>query len=323
MRFLPALGAALLFLAAPAAAAPPPRLERLLAEGEALTRAADGTCSTPLVDALLSAERSDDTYVRAAGALGLCREVQGKWADAHQLVSRALEGAPAETTPAGKAARWVALRAALQRLDNRVARALVTWEDGAELYVDGRPAGGPSGRVLAVDPGRRLFEARRGGKTIAAEEREARAGDLPVVHLRTVKTTAAPSQATVNSAPISGSQTAATSPFAPALTPRGVAVGITYGAGAVALVSGVVAGVLEAQRSALAASLPKDACTGPAQPERCAELRLAFDQRTGARNVALVASGLALAAGGTAIALHFTVDKVAPASAGLMVSRSW
>lgn len=76
-------------------AAPSP-LDALLTTGEALTRGGD---------------------------VGLCREVLGRCADAHRLVARVLEGAPPETTPAGKAPRWVALRSALRRLDERVARA--------------------------------------------------------------------------------------------------------------------------------------------------------------------------------------------------------
>lgn len=313
----------------PAAAAPPTRQERLaglLAEGERLTRAADPGCAVPLEAAALAAEESDDAYARALAALGLCREVQGRYADAHRLVSRALESAPPETTPAGRAPRWTALRAALRRLDDRIARVLVVWDDGAQLYLDGKEMGGESGRVLAVDPGHRLFEARRAGKTVVAKQIEARAGDLPAVHLR------APSPPEASAAkvgPIASPGVASPpmsrpSPLVPSLSPRGIAVGVTYAAGAVGLAAGVAAGLLEAQRAALASGLARDACALPASASRCAELRLAFDQRTAARNVALVAAGIAVAAAGTAIVLHFTVPEPAsPASAGISIRGAW
>jgi hypothetical protein len=308
----------LLLLTAPAAAAPT-RLDALLARGETLTRAADPACAVPLETAALAAEHSDADYARALAALGLCREVQQRFADAHGLVSRALEGAPAETTPAGKTTRWTTLRAALRRLDERVARVLVTWDDGA-LFVDGKPVGGVSGRVMAVDPGRRTFEVRKGGKTIAAQEVEARAGDLPAVHLRAPQPTA-PQRLTptirLDIVPPKSS------PLIPSLTPRGIAVGAAYAAGAVAVVSGIVAGVLEAQRVSLRSGLAPDACPTPDASARCAELRQVFEQSRGARNVALVAAGVAVAAGGVAVGLHFKADKVAPVNAGITIDGSW
>ena len=307
----------LLLLSAPAAAAP--RLDALLAQGEALTRAADATCSTPLEAAALAAEKSDDDYARALGALGLCREVQGRYGEAHGLVSRALESAPAETTPAGRAPRWTTLRAALRRLDDRVARVLVTWPEGAELYVDGRSAGGVSGRVLAVTPGRRLFEARRDGKAVAAQEVEARAGDLPAVKLQSAPPGS--SFSTSNEVPKQEPALPKPSPFAPALSPRGVSVSIAYGAAGVALVSGIVAGVLEAQRVSLASGLSSGACAPPVTASRCEALRLAFDQRTGARNVALVAGGIAVAAGGVAVVLWATGER--KATAGVVIGGAW
>ncbi len=308
-RLLPAL--ALLLLAVPAAAAPPSPLESLLASGEALTRAADPACSKPLERALFAAEKDDADYARASGALGLCREVQGKFADAHRLVARALEAAPAETTPAGKTPRWTALRSALRRLDERVARVLVTVEPkAAEVFVDGKSIGTADGKVLAVDPGVHVFEAREGGRTIAAAQVTARAGDLPAVHLKAsppspVETSPKAAEKKVSPpAPSPG-----VSPLLPNASARGVAVGVAYGAGAVGAVAGTLA---------------PGACAGPEKPGRCGELQLAFDQRTAARNVALVAGGLAVAAGGTAIVLHVTSPgPVAPASAGLMVSGSW
>lgn len=314
----------LLLLATPAAAAPS-RVDTLLARGEALTRAADSSCAEPLEAAALAAERDDDAYARALAALGLCREVQGRFAAAHQLVSRALEGAPAETTPAGRAPRWTTLRTALRRLDDRVARVLVTWEDGAELYVDGKAAGGVSGRVLAVDPGRRLFEARRGGKTVAAAEVEARAGDLPKVELRAQEILSDHK----NPSPQAPSTTATSSPgtwsspLVPSLSPRGVAVGTAYAAALVGVGAGIAAGILEAQRVSLRAGLAPDACPVPDASPRCAELRQAFEQRTGARNAALVAAGIAVAAGGVAVVLHVTGEKGAPASAGLTIGGRW
>lgn len=318
----------------PAAAAPPTRQERLaalLAEGERLTRAADPGCAVPLEAAALAAEESDDAYARALAALGLCREVQGRYADAHRLVSRALESAPPETTPAGRAPRWTALRAALRRLDDRIARVLVVWDDGAQLYLDGKEMGGESGRVLAVDPGHRLFEARRGSKTIAAKEIEARAGDLPAVYLRAPSPPPEPPEPSAGKAGpvaapavVSPPPMSRPSPFVPSLSPRGIAVGVTYAAGAVGLAAGVAAGFLEAQRAALASGLARDACAPPATASRCAELRLAFDQRTAARNVALAAAGIAVAAAGTAIVLHFTVPEPAsPASAGIVIRGAW
>jgi len=93
----------------------------------------------------------------------------------------------------------------------------------------------------------------------------------------------------------------------------------------VALVAGVVAGVLEAHRGGLASNIPSGACAGPEKSAPCAELQRAFDQRTAARNVALVAGGLGLAAGGTAIVLHFAIPavQVTPAGASLTVGGWW
>lgn len=293
----------LLLLAAPAMAAEPCDAERTAA---------------------MRAEADEAAYTAVVGAWGLCEEKAGHFAAAHGLVSRALEGAPAETTPAGRAPRWTTLRTALRRLDDRVARVLVTWDAG-DLYVDGRPAGGVSGRILAVDPGRRLFEARRGGKVVAAHEIEARAGDLPAVKLEELPSSqqSPDSAARVpktpeKPAPLLSSQ----SPLAPALTPRGVAVGTAYAAGAVAVVAGVVAGALEVQRSALRAGLAPDACPTPDASPRCAELRQVFEQSRGARNVALVAVGLAVAAGGVAVVVHIA-GRDAPRAAMVTVGGTW
>lgn len=308
-------------VALPAAAAPPPpsRLDRLLAEGAALTAQGSAACAAPLEAALLAADdvqHGADDYARALGALGLCREVGGRYGEAHRLVSRALEGAPAETTAAGRAPRWTSLRAALRRLDDRVARVMVMFD--GDLWIDGKAVAAVSGAVLAVDPGRRLFEQR--GKAPGAKEVEARAGDLPTVDLRTQGTFSPqkdPSPPVVKAvAPV-----VTTSPFAPALSPRGVAVTVAYTGLGVAAVSGVVAGVLEAQRSALASRLAPGACVDRTAPG-CAELRLAFEQRTGARNVALVAGGVGLAASGVAVGLYFAGDR-APAVGVITVGGRW
>lgn len=323
-----------LLLAAPAVAAPPAppapdALEALLSSGEALTRAGDPGCAKPLEKALFAAEKDDAAYARATAALGLCREVQGRYGNAHQLVARALEAAPAETTPAGKAPRWVVLRSALRRLDERVARVLVSTEPkSVEVFMDGASMGAADGKVLAVDPGVHVFEAREGGRTVAAEQITARAGDLPAVSLRAPPS--APARAATSSPAASSTSSSlppppSRSPLVPEASPRGVAVGIAYGAGGVALVSGIVAGALEAQRSALASGLAPGACAGSEKSARCSDLDLAFHQRTAARNVALVAGGLALAAGGTALVLHLTLPavQVTATSASFSVGGSW
>ena len=118
-------------------------------------------------DLAMRAEGSDDAYARAVGAWGLCAEKAGSFGEAHRLVSRALEAAPPGTSTAPP---WPALRAALRRLDDRVARVLVTFD--GDLWVDGHAVVAVSGAVLAVDPGRHLFEQR--GKVHAAKEVEAR-----------------------------------------------------------------------------------------------------------------------------------------------------
>lgn len=300
MHLLLALAA--LLLAAPAAAAEPCDAERTAA---------------------MRAEADEAAYTAALGPWGLCEEKAGHFATAHGLVARALEGAPAETTPAGRAPRWTTLRTALRRLDDRVARVLVTWTDG-DLYVDGRPAGGVSGRILAVDPGRRTFEARRGGVKLAEQVIEVRAGDLPTVDLRSpsLQSLLAPAESSAKPAEKPAPLPSLQSPFAPSLSPRGVAVGTAYGAGLVALTAGIVAGVLEAQRVSLRAGLAPDACPVPDASPRCAELRQVYEQRTGARNAALVALGVAVAAGGVAVGLHFTGDRAR--SAGVVtVGGSW
>ena len=317
MRLLPLF---LLLLAAPAAAAPDP-----LATGEALTRAGDAACGKPLERALFASERDDAAYQRALAALGLCREVQGRYADAHGLVARALEAAPAETTPAGKAARWALLRAALRRLDERVARVLVTAPAG-DVWLDGHSIGAADGKVLAVDPGVHVFEAREGGRTVAAAQITARAGDLPAVALKATSRPAEPTEKTrplvLEQRPETAPSRPAVSPLIPGPSPRGVAVGVAYGAGGVALVSGIVASVLEAQRGAIASTLAPGACANGGPP-RCSDLRGAFAGRTAARNVALVAGGVALAAGGVAVVLHFTGGSVAKGSASVMVGGQW
>ena len=319
MRLLPLF---LLLLAAPAAAAPDP-----LATGEALTRAGDAACGKPLERALFASERDDAAYQRALVALGLCREVQGRFGEAHGLVARALEAAPAETTPAGKAARWALLRAALRRLDERVARVLVTVEPkGAEVLLDGRSIGTADGKVLAVDPGVHVFEAREAGRTVAAAQITARAGDLPAVALKASLAAPVPAletrQTVLEQGPKAAPSAPGKSPLIPGPSPRGVAVGVAYSATGVALVSGIVAGVLEAQRGAIASTLDLDACAAGGPP-RCSDLRGAFAGRTAARNVALVAGGVALAAGGVAVVLHFTASPVAKGSVGVMVGGQW
>ncbi len=262
-----------------------------------------------LRDLAMRAESSDAAYALAIGQWGLCAEKDSHHAEAHRLVSRALEASPPETTPAGKAAPWPALRAALRRLDDRVARVLVTFD--GDLFVDGHAVVAVSGAVLAVDPGRHLFEQR--GKVHAAKEVEARAGDLPTVDLRDSRprgATAIPSPTTplpVVSRP---------SPFAPALTPRGIAVGLTYGALGVSLAAGIAAGILETQRAAAAAGSPLDACLHGG--DDCAKIRLAFDQSRGARNVAIGAGVVAVLAGGVAVTLHLTGSK-----ADVAVGGSW
>ena len=307
------------FLAAlPASAAS--RLDTLLARGAALTAAGNVACAAPLEAAALAAESSDAAYARALGALGLCREVQGRFGDAHRLVSRALEAAPAETTVDGKRAPWPALRAALRRLDDRVARVLVMFD--GDLWIDGHAVVAVSGAVLAVDPGKRLFEARVKGKTVAAGEVEARAGDLPKVDLRgetAPKIHREPGNPLVPG--ISTTPATPPSPFAPGLSPRGVAVSVAYAGLSVALVSGVVAGVLEAQRAALASRLSPSACVDRTAPG-CAELRLAFEQRTGARNVALVGAAVAVLGTGVAVGLYFKADR-APSAAVVTVGGRW
>jgi hypothetical protein len=113
------------------------------------------------------------------------------------------------------------------------------------------------------------------------------------------------------------------SPLVPSLTPRGVAVGTAYAAGVIALVSGVAAGILEAQRISLRAGLASDACPRPDASTRCAELRQVFEQSRGARNVALVAAAVAVGAGGVAVTLHLTTGRDAPSTAGLQIGGAW
>ena len=312
-----------LLLALPATASP--RLDALLARGGALTAQGSAACAEPLESAAFAAEPSDADYARAVGALGLCREVQGRFGEAHRLVSRALEAAPAETTADGKRAPWPGLRVALRRLDDRVARVLVTFD--GDLFVDGKPMVAVSGAVLAVDPGRRLFEARAKGRTIAAREVEARAGDLPTVDLRSL---AAPIPAEKTS-PIGAGDTPKpppsaapkSSPFAPALSPRGVSITIAYVGLGTAVLAGVVAGVLEAQRGSLASGLAPDACPRPDASPRCAELAQVYQQRTGARNAALVAGGVGIAAAGVAVGVYFGVEQKVPTGASLTVGGSF
>ena len=265
--------------------------------------------------AAMRAESSDAAYALAIGAWGLCAEKAGTYGEAHRLVSRALEGAPPGTSPA---APWPALRAALRRLDDRVARVLVTFD--GDLWIDGHAVVAVSGAVLAVDPGRHVFEAR--GKGHVAKEVEARAGDLPTVDLRGSgprDATAIPSQ-TATAAPVSSP--GVSSPFAPALTPRGVVVSVAYASLGVAVASGIAALVLEGGRSTLASGLAPDACPTPDASTRCAELAQVFQQRTAARNVAIVAGAVGLAGVGVAVGLYFAGER-APSSGVITVGGLW
>ena len=312
-----------LLLAAPAAAAD--RLAPLLAEGEQLVKKGDAGCAVPLESAVLAADDVQHTnldYARALGALGLCREVQGHFGAAHRLVSRALEAAPPETTREGKAAPWKAFREARARLDDRVARALVTWPSGAELYVDGEVVAGVSGAVLAVDPGRRLFEARKDGKTIAAQHIEARAGDLPTVSLQSPPSPLSTATSSPRTSSTALPSQSLPSPFAPALSPRGVAVTTAYVGLGTALISGVVAGILEAQRASAAAGNAPNACAIDPTSATCAKVRLAFEQSRGARNVALVAGGAGVLAAGVGVGLWFGLEQKAPV-VGATWSGTW
>lgn len=317
-----------LLLAAPAVAAdhapPPDRLTSLLADGEQLVRKGDAGCAIPLERATLAADdlqHTDADYARALGALGLCREVQGRFGAAHRLVSRALEAAPPETTTAGRAAPWKVLHEALRRLDDRVARALVTWPDDADLYVDGEVVVGVPGAVLAVDPGRRLFEARQGGKTLAAQHVEVRAGDLPRVDLRIVAPGEKSSKQAVSARTPPGFPPGP-SPFAPALSPHGVAVTVAYVGLATGIVSGIVAGVLEAQRASAAAGNASNTCAVDPTSATCAKVKLAFEQSRGARNVAIVAGSIGVTAAGVGVGLYFAGER-APATGMITVSGQW
>ena len=269
---------------------------------------------------------------RALAAEALCHEVRAEYGQAYNTLSRALEFAPPQTSPAGAAAPWPKLRADLLRIEGRVARVLVTFPDGASLWVDGRPVAGVSGRVLAIDPGRRLFEARgRDGATVAAAEVDARAGDVPAVHLAApLQSLSQPSSTAISSPrttpePLPSQPLSTPHPLAPALSPRGAAVTVAYVGLGTALVAGVVAGVLEAQRSALRSGLAPDACPTPDASTRCAELRQVYQQSRGARDAALVAGGIGLAAAGVGLGVWLGLERgrSAPASAGLTIGGAW
>jgi len=265
-------------------------------------------------DLAMRAEGSDAAYALAVGAWGLCAEKDARFGEAHRLVSRALETAPPETTAAGKALPWPSLRAALRRLDDRVARVLVTFD--GDLWIDGHSTGAVSGAVLALDPGRHVFEQR--GKAHGAKEVEARAGDLPTVDLRRPAPGSEPTKQAVF-VPLTPHP--APGLFAPALTPRGVSITVAYAGLGVSVVSGIVAGVLEAQRGSLASGLAPDACPTPDASARCAELAQVYQQRTGARNVALVGAGVALVGTGVAVGLWLTGER--GKSVGMTVGGSF
>lgn len=271
-------------------------------------------------DLAMRAEGNDAAYALAVGAWGLCAEKDARFGEAHRLVSRALEAAPPETTKEGKALPWPSLRAALRRLDDRVARVLVTFD--GDLWIDGHPAVAVSGAVLAVDPGRHLFEQR--GKAPGAKEVEARAGDLPTVDLRSLGAPIPPEK-TSGIGTAKGPKTAPSAApnfFAPALTPHGVSITVAYAGLGVSVVSFIVAGVLEAQRGSLASGLARDACPTPDASARCAELAQVYQQRTGARNVGLVAGGVAVLAGGVAVGVFFASER-APSAGVVTVGGLW
>lgn len=324
--------AALLFAAAPADAADPgteerARLSTLLRAGAEAARAKNwDTC----IEAYSAAAAIEDAAT-TLGELGLCEEAAGRNAAAHPHLLRARDAAKA-----GADARAKQYQAAFERVTERVAILIVTVEPtDARVILDGHPLGPADGRGVAVEPGTHTLAARHEGYEDLVVKRTVSAHDLPNVHLRLLpKPRATPARGPVKASPEASER--APTWYAPALSWRGVFVGLTYASAATALASGGTAIGLELDRSSIGGKLPRDACN-PANPTRpppstCAAVRERRLQRDTAVDVTIVAAigtGALAAAAGLALSLEPRGAKVsiAPAAGahggGVMISGAW
>ena len=121
---------------------------------------------------------------RAAGEAGLCEESRGRHVVAYDLLRLAQEQEPGPGGGGGKGP-WKRFAEAVERLERRVARALVIVSPPeAEVFVDGTKIGGDlSGRYVTLAPGEHTWAARHPEYGDATFTHTARGGDYPDVRL--------------------------------------------------------------------------------------------------------------------------------------------
>lgn len=120
----------------------------------------------------------------AAGEQGLCEEALGRPVTAYDYLRLAQEHEPAPARGGGQGA-WKRFTAAVERLERRVARAiLVVSPNDAEVFLDGELLGSDlSGRYVTLAPGPHSWVAKHVGHEDATFQHTVRGGDLPDVRL--------------------------------------------------------------------------------------------------------------------------------------------
>lgn len=120
----------------------------------------------------------------ASGEAGLCEEARGRPVAAYDYLRLAQEHEPAPASGGGQGA-WKRYSAAVERLERRVARAIVVVSPSdAEVFLDGELLGSAlSGRYVTLAPGPHSWVAKHAGHEDATFQHTVRGGDLPDVRL--------------------------------------------------------------------------------------------------------------------------------------------
>jgi hypothetical protein len=171
--------------------------------------AATGGRHEACAEAYAAALTLDPAYTTAA-ELGICEEALGRFVAAYDHLIYALEGEPPNAVKGAR--QWKRYHAALERVSQRVARAIVSVRpNAAEVFVDGRSLGRfVSGRIFALLPGEHTWSATLEGYQGDAMTHRPRAGDVPDIALELREQKAAPPAALPQRA-TSGNGSAATS----------------------------------------------------------------------------------------------------------------
>lgn len=314
-------------------------LAKHLREGAEAARAKRwDTC----IDAYTRALRLDDVPA-TQGELGLCEDALGRNVEAFRHLSAAMRAPAADRTKEP----WKRFSVALARVAARVAQVFVAVEPPqAAVVVDGRPTGKSEGRSIVLEPGSHTFAARLAGHHDAIETRVLQAGDLPTVYLRLLpKPIAAPAVSPPLVSPPPDRSSAVPSAasavgpaaawYAPAWSPRGVLVTMTYAGAATLVVSGATAIGLEIDRASLRSPLTKSACDPDAAslPSSCGPLLKRGAQRDAAVDLtAGVAIATGVMAGLAGVAIHLELGQTSAAitptvgtggGGGIVIDGAW